>query len=122
MSTSQLPVLPGLTPGAEPAFGATSRYQGLPLATVTLPDGSDAAYVTRRLIPPPGAFSPAGVAEIGVSDRADLIAARAYGRAELDWRLADAAGLSDIDALAATPGSRVMVPLPGPTHQAQGDA
>ncbi|SFF76433.1 hypothetical protein SAMN05518801_101342 [Novosphingobium sp. CF614] len=122
MSVPELPSLTGLMPGGEPAFGQTSRYSGLPIASVTLPDGSDAAYVTRRLIPPPTAFSIAGTAQVEVGDRPDLVAARAYGRPEFDWRLADAAGASDPETLTAAPGTRLAVPLPGPTHQADGDA
>ncbi len=111
-----------LSPTSDPVFPPTSRYAGLPLATITLPDGSDATFVTRRLIPPPAAFSVAGNALVAVGDRLDLVAARSYGRAEFDWRIADAAGASDPDALVQAPGTRLPVPLPGPTHQVDGDA
>lgn len=109
-------------PGADPVFPPTSRYAGLPLASATLPDGSEALYVTRRLIPPPEAFTLAGTLPVAVGDRLDLIAMRAYGRPDLDWRLADGAGASDPDALAEVAGVRLPVPLPGPTHQVDGDA
>lgn len=119
---SDRPPVMAQAPGADPVFPPTSRYAGLPLTTTTLPDGNEVVHVTRRLIPPPNAFTPAGILAVALGDRLDLIAMRAYGRPDLDWRLADGAGANDPDALVQAAGVRLPVPLPGPTHQVDGDA
>lgn len=116
------PPLISQVPGTEPLFPSTSRYSGLPLASVTAADGSTVPFVTRRLIPKPESLSIAGIVEVAIADRLDLVAARAYGRPELDWRIADASGSDHPDKLTIAAGRRLPVPLPGPTHQSDGDA
>jgi hypothetical protein len=116
------PPLIAQRPGAEPPFPPTSRYAGLPLANMTAADGTEVTFVTRRLIPRPETLALAGSAQVALGDRLDLISARAYGRPDFDWRIADARGADDPDALVLLAGVRLPVPLPGPTHQADGDA
>src|SRR5215472_3748571 len=68
----------------------TSRYYGLPTATLALPDGRTVVYLTRRFVP---AADPSAVVfeyPVTPADRLDLIAARHLGDAEQFWHLADA--------------------------------
>lgn len=75
---------------AQTLFPPASRYNGLPLASITQPDGTTVAYVRRRFIPPPESYAPIGEHAITQGERLDIIAARYLGDPELFWRICDA--------------------------------
>jgi hypothetical protein len=68
----------------------TSRYYGLPTASLALPDGRVVVYLTRRFVPPPDAATVVYEYPVTPVDRLDLIAARYLGDPEQYWRVADA--------------------------------
>lgn len=68
----------------------TSRYYGLPTATLTLADGRTVVYLTRRFVPAPDPAAVVYEYPLTPADRLDLIAYRYLGDPEQFWRLADA--------------------------------
>jgi nucleoid-associated protein YgaU len=95
-----------------PAFPPTSRYHGLPLSTLTLPDGTTVAYVQRRFVPPPDRFVVLVEHRVQSGDRLDNLAARFLGDPQQYWRLCDANRALRPDALIETPGRTLLVTLP----------
>ncbi|MFC8681521.1 LysM domain-containing protein [Microbacterium ureisolvens] len=98
-------------------FDHTSRYHGLEVATLDLPDGRTVSYVRRRFLPQ-GASLPL-LAEVTVAqgERIDLVAHRTLGDPLAYWRICDANDAMDPQALARDAGERparlLRVPLPG---------
>ena len=99
--------------GVQPvsAFSATSRYNGIPLATVAIA-GISVRYATRRFVPQPSRFATVSEYVVVDGDRADNIAAAQLGDPELFWRLADANGIVHPDDLVAEIGRRLRITLP----------
>jgi hypothetical protein len=71
------------------AFAPSSRYFGLAILTLEDPDGTVHAYVARRVVPLPDDLAVSGEYVVSAGERADLIAFRTLGDAELFWRLCD---------------------------------
>jgi nucleoid-associated protein YgaU len=92
-------------------FPQTSRYATIPTARLDLPGGHVMVYLTRRFIPEAGSLSEVGALTVAEGDRLDLLAARAYGQAELHWRIADANQAFDPFDLTASPGQRLRITL-----------
>jgi hypothetical protein len=99
------------TSGDALRFPPTSRYHGLPAATLPTADGRTIVYVTRRLVPPPERFEPLSEHTVILGDRLDLLAARYLGDAEQFWRLCDANGAVRPAEL-ETVGRRLSITLP----------
>jgi hypothetical protein len=97
---------------ATPAFPPTSRYHQTPIATLTLPDGREVAYLKRRLVPPPELFALLQEHAVTEGERLDHIAARYLGDPEQFWRLCDANGAIRPDELLEPVGRRVRITLP----------
>jgi hypothetical protein len=95
-----------------PAFPATSRYHGIALSTLTLPDGTTVAYVQRRFVPPPERFVVLAEHRVQSGDRLDNLAARFLGDPQQFWRLCDANRAMRPDELIETPGRALLVTLP----------
>jgi hypothetical protein len=93
-------------------FAANSRYYGLPVLTLTQPDGTQVLYVARRLLPDPGTLSQIASYTVRPGDRLDLIAYAQFGDPQLGWRIADAARVLDPDELTRTPGTVLAITLP----------
>ncbi|GAC1475988.1 MAG: hypothetical protein NVS4B5_14000 [Vulcanimicrobiaceae bacterium] len=95
-------------------FAANSRYQTTPTATIRDATGVETAYLTRRFVPQPSAFSLLRVHVVVASEhcRLDNIAASELGDPELFWRLCDANGALDPDELTLRPGRRLRITLP----------
>jgi hypothetical protein len=93
-------------------FAANSRYYGLPVLTMTQPDGTQALYVARRLLPDPSTLSQIAGYTVRPGDRLDLIAYAQFGDPQLGWRIADAARVLDPDELTKTPGTVLAITLP----------
>ena len=104
-------------------FTATSRYYGLPVLTLTGPDGTQVQFVARRLLPDPGTLAQIASYVVRPGDRLDLIASAQLGDPQQAWRIADAARVLDPDELTAAPGRVLRITLPagiGAAAQAPG--
>lgn len=93
-------------------FAPNSRFADAEIATLALADGSTAAYVRRRFIPPPEHYALLREHLVRDGDRLDRIAAMYLGDAEQFWRIVDANGALDPDELTSTPGRRLRITLP----------
>ena len=93
------------------AFPANSRYAGIAVRTITLPEG-EVSYLARRFVPPPDAHSSYGEHRTTDYDRVDLIAATHFGDPLLAWRLQDANGAMQPRELIRDVGRLLVVPLP----------
>lgn len=90
-------------------FFRGSRYETVPEAELTAPDGRVLRYKRRRVIPVTPA--PLGT-EVRAGDRPDLVAYRTLGDPELFWRLCDANRQRHPARLTAEPGHIIGVPGP----------
>lgn len=97
---------------AQPAFTPDSRHYGLPTAQTTLPDGRTVVFVTRRFLPRPENFARLATVTTVSGDRLDNLAARYLGAAEQNWRLSDANGAMQPEALVAEVGKKLVITLP----------
>ncbi len=90
----------------------TSRYYGLPTATVTGADGEPVVYLRRRFLPSPDRFALLREYVVSEEDRLDLVAGTQLGDPEAFWRVADANGAMRPEALTEVPGRRLRITLP----------
>jgi hypothetical protein len=95
------------------------RYDGVDVATLTLPDGAggtrEVRYLRRRTLPDPRAVRPMSFHPVVAGDRLDLLAARYLADPTAGWRLADANVVVDPEELTApeAEGDVLVIPLPG---------
>lgn len=110
--TPFLPPIP--RPGSieQSLYPPTSRYYGLPVQTLTQPDGTEIAYLARRFVPGPDRFATLREHVVVDGERIDNIAARYLGDPEQFWRLCDANGVLSPGEMTETPGRRIRVTLP----------
>lgn len=109
--------------GAIPSnpYDENSRYRKVAIALLAPPATDPTgvalrpplAYLRRRFIAQRGDIAIAAHAVVAASDRPDLLADRTLGESLAWWRLADANGVDDPEALTATPGAHVAVPVIG---------
>ena len=92
-------------------FSLTSRYNGIPTATLETDDGTKYVYVRRRFVPPPEHFALLFEYTVTQGERLDVITAQFLGDPEQFWRLCDANGVIRPDEL-ETIGRRLRVTLP----------
>lgn len=98
---------------------AAGRYDGVEIATATVPDGARGTravrYLRRRTLPDPRSLTTLVVHQVTAGDRLDLVAARYLGEPTADWQVADANAALDPDALTApaAEGNLITVPFPG---------
>jgi hypothetical protein len=90
-------------------FFRGSRYENVPTAELTAPDGRLIRYVRVRLVEPPPGLPAYSVAQ---SDRPDLVAYKTLGDPEQFWQLCDANLVRQPADLTALPGARLIVPGP----------
>jgi hypothetical protein len=93
-------------------FAANSRYYGIPVGTITRPDGEVVTYVQRRFLPDPDRLTDIASYVVRTGDRLDRIAASQYGDPEQAWRIADAHRVLDEDVLTEHPGTRLRITMP----------
>jgi hypothetical protein len=93
-------------------FSSTSRYYGLPIETLDLPDGTSIAYVTRRFLPAPERFQTLQHHTVTQGERLDNIAARYLGNPELFWRVCDANRAMRPEDLTDPPARTLRITLP----------
>lgn len=89
-----------------------SRYYGLDIGTLTLPDGTEVRYLRRRFLPDLDQLAVIQEYVVTQGDRPDLIAARTFGDPELFWRLCDGNSVLHPAELVATPGRRLRITMP----------
>lgn len=105
---------------ATPRFPTNSRYQAVPIALRTLPDGRVVAYLRRRFVPQPEDLAPIGAVIVAAGDRLDNIAAVTLNDPELFWRLCDANRTMNPPEL-EEPGRRLVVAAPEGFPPTSGD-
>jgi len=94
------------------SFPPTSRYYGLPIAVLVLPDGRRLPYLRRRLVPRPGRFAAIAQYSVQEGDRPDSVAASQIGDPLAFWRLADANAALQPEDMTAQPGRSLRITLP----------
>lgn len=104
----QTGVVPAVT------FPTDSRYYRFSILQYVAPDGQSIPYLTRRIVPQPGAPNFATVAQHTVrqGDRLDLIAATYLGDPIMFWLICDANGAIRPYDLVATPGTVLAITTP----------
>jgi hypothetical protein len=93
-------------------FPPTSRYYGIPTATLTTADQQTIVYLERRFLPSPARFALLQEHVVVEGERLDNIAGKYLGDAEAFWRIADANRAMQPDALTDPPGRRLRITLP----------
>ncbi|MGV9809024.1 hypothetical protein [Micromonospora chersina] len=97
----------------------TGRYDSVPVAGTTVPDGAgglrEVRYLRRRPLPDLRDVRAAATHRVTAGDRLDLISHRYLGDATAWWRIADANGALDPEALTGpdAEGELIVIPLPG---------
>ena len=110
--SDQLQALLQQTGAAIPAFPANSRYNKTPLASLTMPDGTEVVYLRRRFVPPPENFALLQEHTVTEGERLDQIAAKYLTDPEQFWRLCDANGAIQPNELLEPIGRRIRITLP----------
>lgn len=110
--SDQLQALLQQTGAVTPAFPPNSRYNKTPLARLTMPDGTEVAYLRRRFVPPPGNFVLLQEHTVTEGERLDQIAAKYLGDPEQFWRLCDANGAVRPNELLEPVGRSIRITLP----------
>ena len=109
------PVQALIDAGAIPTspFAPNSRYFGVAFGLYqTNPGDPGIAYLLRRFVPQQRDIAIALEHIVQSGERPDLLAAQAFGDAELYWRIADANVVADPVELTDTLGARVAIPAP----------
>ena len=88
-----------------------SRYYGTPIEYYTRSDGTQVAYLQRRIIPQPAIYTSLQNYVIVDGDRLDNLSAKYLASPFLYWTICDANGASDPDELTAQVGSTIQIPL-----------
>jgi hypothetical protein len=100
------------TGAATPAFPPTSRYNKTPLASLTMPDGTEVAYLKRRFVPPAENFTLLQEHTVAEGERLDHIATKYLADPEQFWRLCDANGAVRPNELLEPVGRSIRITLP----------
>lgn len=93
-------------------FAPTSRYFGLPTATLQAADGRTIIYLTRRFAPSADQFVLLQLHTVVQGERLDTIAAQYLGDPEAYWRLCDANNAMRPEELTETIGRQLRITLP----------
>lgn len=92
-------------------FPPTSRYHGIEVTKLALPDGREISHLRRRFVPDPGRFELLHEHVVAGGERPDHVAASELGDPDAAWRIADANRALRIDELAEV-GRRLRITLP----------
>ena len=111
MSTTSQPIT-GTAPLSATAFPATSRYNGVPIVTLTTADNRTISYLQRRMLPSPDSFALLQWYRVTQGERMDSIAAKFLGDPEQFWRICDANGAMRPEDLTAVVGRALRITLP----------
>jgi hypothetical protein len=97
-------------------FDHTSRYYGIEIATLALPDGRTVRYVRRRFLPSADDMPLLAAVAVVPHERIDLVSNRTLGDPLAFWRICDANNAMDpqemLDEVAEDPNRRLRIPLP----------
>ena len=93
-------------------FPPTSRYAGIDLATLELPDGTQRVYLRRRFVPQSSRFALLRLHLVADGERVDRLSAQELGDPTAFWRIADANDVMRPDELTETVGQAVRITLP----------
>jgi hypothetical protein len=110
--SDQLQALLQQTGSVAPAFPPSSRYHQTPVASLTMPDGTEVAYLRRRFVPPPEQFALLQEHVVTEGERLDHIAAKYLGDPEQFWRVCDANGAVRPNELLEPVGRGIRITLP----------
>jgi hypothetical protein len=88
-----------------------SRYYGFAVEQTMLPDGTQVAYLARRIIPQASIYGQTQNYSVVVGDRLDNLAARFIGDPILFWMIADANTAFEPDDLTSEAGTGIVSPL-----------
>lgn len=93
-------------------FAPTSRYYGIEIVMLEDADGSQTAFLRRRLVPPPERFALLQLHRVVQGERLDNISARYLDDPEQFWRLCDANRALAPDQLTERAGRELRITLP----------
>ena len=93
------------------AFPPESRYHGIPVKTLTGPDGVPVPYLARRFVPAPERFATLTEHRVREGERLDQISASQIGDPTQFWRLCDANGVIKPEELEEV-GAGIRITLP----------
>lgn len=93
-------------------FPPNSRYAGMAVATLALPQGKVIIYLARRFLPPAERFQLLQEHTVTQGERLDNIAAQYMGDPTLFWRLCDANNAKRPEELTETIGRKLAITLP----------
>jgi hypothetical protein len=93
-------------------FASTSRYFGLSIENLELPNGTTIAYVSRRFVPAPERFQTLQYHTVTQGERLDNLASQYLGDPTLFWRICDANRAMRPEDLTDPPGRRLRITLP----------
>jgi hypothetical protein len=93
-------------------FASSSRYYGLPIESLDLPNGTTIAYVSRRFVPAPERFQTLQHHTVAQGERLDNIAAKYLGDPTFFWRICDANRAMRPEDLTDMPGRTLRITLP----------
>jgi|SRR5437016_1426427 len=115
MFDPQQALLDLLQPGGtnQTVFPPTSRYCGIPAATITSADGVMEVYLRRRFLPPLTSIRSLKQHTVTQGERLDHITFRYLADPEQFWRIADANTEMNPENLTRTPVRKLQVPLDG---------
>ena len=93
-------------------FSPTSRYYETPTKTLTLDDGTNLIYLSRRFVPPGSRFALLTTHTVVAGERMDIIAGAELGDPQAFWRICDANDAMRPDDFTARIGRSLRITLP----------
>jgi hypothetical protein len=89
----------------------SSRYYSFTVEFFTRADGTQVAYLRRRIIPQADIYTLVQNYVVVEGDRLDNLAAKFLSDPLLYWMICDANGVSDPDELTSQVGRTILIPL-----------
>jgi len=89
----------------------SSRYYGSAIETFTKREGTEVAYIQRRIIPQRDIYATLLDYVVIDGDRLDNLAAKYLGDPLLFWIICDANGANDPDELTSQVGRTIKIPV-----------
>jgi len=99
----------GVAPGH---FSLSSRYNNIPVTTLTTNTGENIVYLKRRFIPPAESFATLQFYKVKEGDRLDNITNQFIGDPEKFWQICDANNVLEPSELTEEPGHTIRITLP----------
>lgn len=88
-----------------------SRYLNTTVEMLTKPDGTQVAYLQRRIIPQMQIYASVQNYVVIDGDRLDNLAFKFLGNPLLFWMICDANGASDPESLTGQVGRTILIPM-----------